>query len=438
MFGKKLQQENENLKEELYMLQQLVEDVAEEMMALELDSGGLIKSVNSRFQSEFGAGSDAVIGRHPRDLVPEYLRSTQHFRLMTEAVSKGRVWVGAWQVQNGAGTHLWFRAMVCPIKRRDGELDHITIFANNLTRTIETSREHENLIRAMQRSTAVIEFDLHGHVLNANHLFLDAMGYRLDEIKGKHHRIFCPPEVYNSPNYEQFWQRLRNGDFVAERFKRVDKAGREVWLEASYNPLMNARDELYKVVKFATVITEQVLQEREVSNAAGVAYDTSKATDASAKRGKEVMENTVTVMQQLADEMSRAVERIGELDQQSQTINALIQSISGIAEQTNLLALNAAIEAARAGDQGRGFAVVADEVRKLASRTSEATEEITSVVSRNQELTSRAVGVIESGKSRAEEVRSLVGEAGDVINEIQEAAREVVDAVSQFANRLGN
>lgn len=150
------------------------------------------------------------------------------------------------------------------------------------------------------------------------------------------------------------------------------------------------------------------------------------------------MENTVTVMQQLADEMSRAVERIGELDQQSQTINALIQSISGIAEQTNLLALNAAIEAARAGDQGRGFAVVADEVRKLASRTSEATEEITSVVSRNQELTSRAVGVIESGKSRAEEVRSLVGEAGDVINEIQEAAREVVDAVSQFANRLGN
>jgi len=191
-------------------------------------------------------------------------------------------------------------------------------------------------------------------------------------------------------------------------------------------------------VKFATVITEQVLQEREVSNAAGVAYDTSKATDASAKRGKEVMENTVTVMQQLADEMSRAVERIGELDQQSQTINALIQSISGIAEQTNLLALNAAIEAARAGDQGRGFAVVADEVRKLASRTSEATEEITSVVSRNQELTSRAVGVIESGKSRAEEVRSLVGEAGDVINEIQEAAREVVDAVSQFANRLGN
>ena len=201
---------------------------------------------------------------------------------------------------------------------------------------------------------------------------------------------------------------------------------------------MNARDELYKVVKFATVITEQVLQEREVSNAAGVAYDTSKATDASAKRGKEVMENTVTVMQQLADEMSRAVERIGELDQQSQTINALIQSISGIAEQTNLLALNAAIEAARAGDQGRGFAVVADEVRKLASRTSEATEEITSVVSRNQELTSRAVGVIESGKSRAEEVRSLVGEAGDVINEIQEAAREVVDAVSQFANRLGN
>ncbi|WP_029652654.1 methyl-accepting chemotaxis protein [Marinobacter daepoensis] len=437
MFGKKLQQENETLREELYMLQQLVEDVADELMTLELDTSGKISSINTRFRSEFGAGSDAVVGRHARDLVPDYLRNTEHFRLMMSALDNGRVWVGAWQVHNTNGEHLWLRATLCPIKRRDGSLDHITIFANNLTRTIETSRQHENLIRAMQRSMAVIEFDLGGHVLAANDLFLDAMGYSMNEIKGKQHRMFCPPDIYNSPEYEAFWDRLRRGDFVADRFKRIDRAGREVWLEASYNPLMNARDELYKVVKFATVITEQVLQEREVSNAAGVAYETSQATDASARRGMEVMESTASVMRELADQMNHAVERIGELDQQSQTINTLIQSISGIADQTNLLALNAAIEAARAGGQGRGFAVVADEVRKLASRTSEATAEIVSVVGRNQELTSRAVGVIESGKSQAEEVQGLIGEAENVIDEIQEAAREVVEAVSRFANRLG-
>lgn len=436
MFGRKLQQENQELKEELFMLQQLVGDVSAQLMSLELNTDGTIESVNGRFEEEFCVSEGDVAGKHVGDLVPAYLRDTEHFRMMMSALSNVQVWSGAWQAQNPDGAHFWLRATVCPIKKANGGLDHFTVFANNLTRTIETSREHENLIRAMQRSMAVIEFDLDGNVRHANDLFLDAMGYSLGEIQGRHHRLFCPPEVYNSSEYEAFWARLRRGDFVADRFRRLDRSGREVWLEASYNPLMNARDEYYKVVKFATVITEQVQQEREVASAAGVAYETSRATDEGARRGKEVMESTAEVMQQLALQMNRAVEGIGELDQQSQTINTIIHNISGIAEQTNLLALNAAIEAARAGDQGRGFAVVADEVRTLASRTTEATEEIVSVVSQNQELTSRAVGIIEAGKNQAEDVRSLVGEAGEVIEEIQSAAREVVDAVSQFANRL--
>ncbi|MCG8520421.1 MAG: methyl-accepting chemotaxis protein [Pseudomonadales bacterium] len=148
------------------------------------------------------------------------------------------------------------------------------------------------------------------------------------------------------------------------------------------------------------------------------------------------MQNTATVMGQLAEQMVKAAEGIGNLDKQAQMINAIMQNISSIAEQTNLLALNAAIEAARAGDQGRGFAVVADEVRQLASRTSEATDEIFGVMGQNQSLTSDAVSIIEGGKKQAEEVRELVDEASDVINEIQDAAKRVVDAVSQFADRL--
>ncbi|WP_394373324.1 methyl-accepting chemotaxis protein [Marinobacter xestospongiae] len=150
----------------------------------------------------------------------------------------------------------------------------------------------------------------------------------------------------------------------------------------------------------------------------------------------EVMQNTAAVMGQLAEQMVKAAEGIGNLDKQAQMINAIMQNISSIAEQTNLLALNAAIEAARAGDQGRGFAVVADEVRQLASRTSEATDEIFGVMGQNQSLTSDAVSIIEGGKKQAEEVRELVDEASDVINEIQDAAKRVVDAVSQFADRL--
>ncbi|WP_371352958.1 MULTISPECIES: methyl-accepting chemotaxis protein [Pseudoalteromonas] len=144
----------------------------------------------------------------------------------------------------------------------------------------------------------------------------------------------------------------------------------------------------------------------------------------------------MAVMDELAQQMEQAAQEIAALDKQSQQIANIVQSISSIAEQTNLLALNAAIEAARAGEQGRGFAVVADEVRQLASRTSKATEEIVDVVKDNQSLTQNTVRVIEQGKVKAEQGQVLANESGKVMEDIQQGAQEVVDAVGQFANQL--
>ena len=151
-----------------------------------------------------------------------------------------------------------------------------------------------------------------------------------------------------------------------------------------------------------------------------------------------MLQNTMTVMNELAQQMEQAAQEISALDKQSQQIAAIVQSISSIAEQTNLLALNAAIEAARAGEQGRGFAVVADEVRQLASRTSKATEEIVEVVNDNQSLTQNTVKVIEQGKVKAEQGVSLSNESGQMMEDIQRGAQQVVDAVGQFANQLNH
>ena len=183
-------------------------------------------------------------------------------------------------------------------------------------------------------------------------------------------------------------------------------------------------------------MTEQVEREQAISAAAEIAFSTSKQTDNTATEGSEVIKELVSVMNSLAEKMVKASEGIVELDEQSQQIATIINSISGIAEQTNLLALNAAIEAARAGDQGRGFAVVADEVRQLASRTTAATEEIVSVVQRNQSLTSDAVARVNAGKEQAERGAALADDAGNVIVEIQSGAKEVVDAVGQFSQSL--
>ncbi|WP_416340199.1 methyl-accepting chemotaxis protein [Pseudomonas sp. C11] len=209
-----------------------------------------------------------------------------------------------------------------------------------------------------------------------------------------------------------------------------------VWLEATYNPVHDTQNRLYKVVKFATVITEQVNREDEVNDAADTAFGISQQTDTTAQRGAQVVTETVQTMQRIAAEMTSASEGIEALGKQSILISTMVQTIGGIAQQTNLLALNAAIEAARAGDQGRGFAVVADEVRQLASRTSKATEEIVEVVQDNQKLVDAAVNNMASSRVQAEAGLDLARQAGDVIVEIRQGAKQVLGAVERFSRHL--
>ncbi|MET1067693.1 MAG: PAS domain-containing methyl-accepting chemotaxis protein [Pseudomonas prosekii] len=436
MFNKRLKQELSALREELSSLLQVKQSLESEMLVLTLEPDGRIQSINQNFLDEMRYNSSDLVGRPLEDIVPAHVKSDEFHHRFKAALSRGEHFAGAVRLLRGNGDEAWLRSIVQPVRSSDGRIRHFSIFSSDLTRTIEASREHENLIGALVRSTAVIEFDLNGNVLTANDRFLDGMGYSLAQIKGKHHRTFCEPQEYNSAEYQNFWRRLNNGEFVADRFKRVDSHGRVVWLEASYNPVVDANNKLYKVVKFATVITDQVNQEQAVAEAANIAYSTSIQTDSSAQRGTAVVTQAVGVMRDLARHMQTAGEGIEALNEQSQVIGNIVKTISGIAEQTNLLALNAAIEAARAGEQGRGFAVVADEVRQLASRTSQATDEIVGVVRQNQDMARNAVSLMSGGKLQAEQGLALAAEAGTVIVEIQDGAQKVVNAVGQFANQL--
>ncbi|PYB85614.1 chemotaxis protein [Pseudomonas koreensis] len=438
MFNKRLKQELAALREELSSLVQVKESLESEMLALTLEPDGRIRSVNQNFLDEMFYKSQDLVGRAIEDIVPAHVKTDEFHQRFKNSMSRGEHFAGAVRLLRGNGDEAWLRSIVQPVRSSDGRIRHISFYASDLTRTIEASREHENLIGALVRSTAVIEFDLNGNVLSANDRFLNGMGYSLAQIKGKHHRTFCAPDEYNSAEYQNFWRRLNSGEFVAGRFKRIDSHGRTVWLEASYNPVVDANDKLYKVVKFATVITDQVNREQAVADAASIAYSTSQQTDSTAQRGTTVVTEAVNVMRDLSLHMQAAGEGIEALNEQSLVIGTIVKTISGIAEQTNLLALNAAIEAARAGEQGRGFAVVADEVRQLASRTSQATDEIVGVVRQNQEMARNAVALMTDGKLQAEQGLALAAEAGTVIVEIQDGAQKVVDAVGQFANQLSH
>src|SRR5690606_34157946 len=257
-----------------------------------------------------------------------------------------------------------------------------------------------------------------------------------EEIRGKQHQLFCQPEEVQSETYRRFWAGLNRGEFNSGLFQRLTKHGKKVWLQATYNPLFDANGKLYGVVKFASDITQRIEQRDAVTRAAQLAFDTSRQTDEHARHGAAVVQQTVGVVQSIADELQLVAQGITALSAQSEEIGSIVKTIRSIAEQTNLLALNAAIEAARAGEQGRGFAGVADEVRSLARRTSQATIASTEGVGRNRELARQAAGSMESSTLKAEQGVNLANQAGTVILDIQQGAQQVVEVVSQFAQTL--
>jgi methyl-accepting chemotaxis protein len=436
MFNTRTKQELAALRAEVAMLRQAQAGTHEELLTLGLDSSKHIVAANRNFLDALGYSESSLVGRHVDDLVPDYVKQLNCYRALQDVMRQGGHVSDLYRLIRKDGQEAWLRGMWQTLTGPDGSVVSTQLTCMDVTPDIIVAKENAGLINALLRSTAVIEFNLKGEVITANDRFLQAMGYTLAQIQGKHHSMFCDPSEASSPQYRDFWATLNRGEFVANRFKRIDSRGNVVWLEASYNPVHDTRDQLYKVVKFATLVTDQVNREEEVSDAASIAFSISQRTDLSAQRGATVVSDTVQTMHRIASELESASQGIEALGKQSLLISSIVQTIGGIAQQTNLLALNAAIEAARAGEQGRGFAVVADEVRQLAGRTSAATEEIINVVQQNQKLASEAVKGMANSRGQAEQGLELANQAGQVIVEIQDGAKQVVGAVGQFANQL--
>jgi methyl-accepting chemotaxis protein len=312
-------------------------------------------------------------------------------------------------------------------------------FATDVTQAKLRNAEFEAKVSAIERSQAMIEFDLDGHVLKANRNFLAAMGYTSREINGQHHSLFCSPAYTQSPEYQDFWLRLGEGEMVSGRFHRTGKYNRDVWIQATYNPVLDVNGKVVKIVKYAYDVTKEVMLEKHISAKSkamaglvetlvesitaiaantGVASDVAHDTHVAAKQGHEAILKAMSTIEAIQSGSTRMAE--------------IVRVIGEIANQTNLLAFNAAIEAARAGQHGVGFSVVAGEVRKLAERSSLAAREIAKLIDESVLQVTTGAQVSKDASRSFEDILHSVGRTGTSMGEIAAAA----DVQQRMANQV--
>ncbi|WP_336798179.1 PAS domain-containing methyl-accepting chemotaxis protein [Erwinia aphidicola] len=403
---------------------------------IEFMADGTIITANALFLEKMGYKSDEIVGQHHSMFcTPDLLQSRQYQQFWMR-LNRGESFSDKFLRVAKDNRPVWLEANYVPVRDRHGRVFKIVKLATDITSRIIDAQEQRAMTNAIERSMAVIAFNLKGEVLKANDNFLKTMGYRASEVIGTHHSQFCSAELRSSPDYTLFWQKLNRGEFISGQFQRVNKQGATIWLRATYNPVFDDSGELYKVVKFATDVTAQVEKNQLERDAAQQAYQTALQTSESSMRGASVIANSVQTMNELAGELHGISGDITGLGDSSDSIGQIVSSIRRIADQTNLLALNAAVEAARAGTHGRSFAVVANEVRTLAQNINRATSEIEQRVQQNHLLASKAQKGITSNLQRADRGLALVQEAGGVIADIRDSSDDVVRAIGHVTEAL--
>ncbi|WP_420854618.1 methyl-accepting chemotaxis protein [Sneathiella marina] len=432
---------------------------------------GTIIDANDNFLGAVGYSIDEIRGEHHRKFVePAYGESAEYAEFWA-SLGRGEFQAAEYKRIGKGGKEIWIQASYNPIFDPSGKPVKVVKYATDITARVLQNADFQGQIDAVNKSQAVISFKLDGTIIDANDNFLGAVGYSIDEIRGEHHRKFVEPTYGESAEYAEFWASLGRGEFQAAEYKRIGKGGKEIWIQASYNPIFDPSGKPFKVVKYATDVTAQViarhegervgkivdenldkilssvgdanLQTNSAVTASGNALQTVQSVAAAAEEfqssAQEIsrsMTASKTEVNKANQEASNADNSTKELATAAQAMSNIIEVIQGIAAQINLLALNATIESARAGEAGKGFAVVATEVKSLASQVANATDQIATEISGMQSISDNVVDNLTSIRNAIVAVESSVTSVAGAVEEQTATTKEITVSMQSAATAV--
>ncbi|SCB60365.1 methyl-accepting chemotaxis sensory transducer with Pas/Pac sensor [Rhizobium aethiopicum] len=377
----------------------ILDAISKSQAIIEFDLKGNILAANENFCRALGYSLSEILGKHHSMFCEPAYTATQDYREFWARLGRGEYDAGPYKRFARGNREIWIQASYNPVFK-GGKPFKVVKFAADITAAKRKAVEDAGKLEAISRSQAVIEFTPTGEILTANDNFCDAMGYSLAEIAGKHHSMFCDPAYAKTGDYANFWKRLARGEFIANEFVRFGKGGRQIWIQAAYNPIVDVNGNVYKVVKFATDVTERM----SAISALGTALrDLSQGN-----LTRTVDTPFVPSMEQLRQDFNSA---IGDL---AQTMKTIGENASAIAAGSREIGASADTFSKRTEQQAASI-----------EETAAALEEITTTVNDSSRRADEAGRLVAKTKQGAEQSGFVVRNAVAAMDQIEQSSREI-------------